>query len=239
MRIIVKFLNQKGRLSFARTLAWRWRGQMASAFILLMTCMADLPLWADGIRDVWQTVPDSIVPAIDRVRRLEMLDLVDYKVKAEVKNMLGSNSVMDTLTADYLHITISASSEMAISLLPCGDGDSVICVLRTYMGPEPDSEITFYTPCWQPLDAAAYLPFHSLSESWQQLVVRPDTISPERYGELMTLVRVPLVGAVMSCDGRHIDLSLSVPMQGIDDRPAMAAIASCRRLTWNGQRFVW
>ena len=87
---------------------------MASAFILLMTCMADLPLWAYGIRDVWQTVPDSIVPAIDRVRRLEMLDLVDYKVKAEVKNMLGSNSVMDTLTADYLHITISASSEMAI-----------------------------------------------------------------------------------------------------------------------------
>ena len=70
MRIIVKLLNQKGRLSFARTLVWGWRGQMTSAFILLMACMADLPLWAYGIRDVWQTVPDSIVPAIDRVRRL-------------------------------------------------------------------------------------------------------------------------------------------------------------------------
>ena len=226
-------------IAHAPNVTMRCKGLMIVAYAILMSCVAAVPAWADGIRDVWQTVPDSIVPAIDRVRRLEMLDLVDYKVKAEVKNMLGSNSVMDTLTADYLHITISASSEMAISLLPCGDGDSVICVLRTYMGPEPDSEITFYTPCWQPLDAAAYLPFHSLSESWQQLVVRPDTISPERYGELMTLVRVPLVGAVMSCDGRHIDLSLSVPMQGIDDRPAMAAIASCRRLTWNGQRFVW
>ena len=83
------------------------------------------------------------------------------------------------------------------------------------------------------------MPFRSLSESWQQLTARPDTISPERYGELMSLVRVPLVGAVLAADGQHVDLSLSVPMLGIDDRPAVAAIAVTRRMTWNGQRFVW
>ena len=212
---------------------------MISAFLLLMSCTAVLPTWADGICDVWQTVPDSIVPAIDRVRRLEMLDLVDYKVKAEVKNRLGSNSVIDTLTASYLHVTISASSEMAMTLLSCESGDTVVCVVRTYKGPEPDSAIAFYTSQWKPLAPACYMPFRSLSESWQQLTARPDTISPERYGELMSLVRVPLVGAVLAADGQHVDLSLSVPMLGIDDRPAVAAIAVTRRMTWNGQRFVW
>ena len=228
-----------GKRFLARTVILRWKGRMISAFLLLMSCTAVLPTWADGICDVWQTVPDSIVPAIDRVRRLEMLDLVDYKVKAEVKNRLGSNSVMDTLTASYLHVTISASSEMAMTLLSCESGDTVVCVVRTYKGPEPDSEIAFYTSQWKPLAPACYMPFRSLLESWQQLTARPDTISPERYGELMSLVRVPLVGAVLAADGQHVDLSLSVPMLGIDDRPAVAAIAVTRRMTWNGQRFVW
>ncbi len=228
-----------GRISPAPTVAWRGKGWMISAFILLMACTAVLPSGADGIRDVWKTVPDSVVPAIDRVRRLEMLDLVDYKVKAEVKNRLGSNSVMDTLTASYLHVAISASSEMAMTLLTCESGDTVVCVVRTYRGPEPDSEIAFYSSRWKQLDASSFLPFRSLSESWQQLTARPDTISPERYGELMSLVRVPLVGAVLSADGKHVDLSLSVPMLGVDDRPAVASIAVSRRLTWNGQRFVW
>ncbi|MGM9708703.1 MAG: DUF3256 family protein [Prevotella sp.] len=228
-----------GRISLARTMAWRGKGWINPAFTLLMACTAVLPSWADGIRDVWKTVPDSVVPAIDRVRRLEMLDLVDYKVKAEVKNRLGSNSVMDTLTASYLHVTISASSEMAMTLLPCESGDTVVCVVKTYKGPEPDSKIAFYTSQWKQLDASCFLPFRSLSESWQQLTARPDTISPERYGELMSLVRVPLVGAILSADGQHVALSLSVPMLGVDDRPAVASIAVSRRLTWNGQRFVW
>ena len=228
-----------GKRFLARTVILRWKGRMISACRRLMSCTAVLPTWADGICDVWQPVPDSIVPAIDRVRRLEMLDLVDYKVKAEVKNRLGSNSVMDTLTASYLHVTISASSEMAMTLLSCESGDTVVCVVRTYKGPEPDSEIAFYTSQWKPLAPACYMPFRSLSESWQQLTARPDTISPERYGELMSLVPVPLVGAVLAADGQHVDLSLSVPMLGIDDRPAVAAIAVTRRMTWNGQRFVW
>lgn len=226
-------------IAHAPNVTMRCKGLMIVAYAILMSCVAAVPSWADGIRDVWQTVPDSIVPAIDRVRRLEMLDLVDYKVRAEVRNRLGSNSVMDTLTANYLHVTISESSEMAMALLPCESGDTVLCVVSTYRGPEPDSKIAFYTPCWKSLDAAGHLPFHSLPESWQQLTARPDTISQERYDELMSLVRVPLVGAVLSPDGLHVDLSLSVPMLGVDDRQAMAAITVSRRMTWDGQRFVW
>ena len=52
---------------------------------------------ARDMRSVWKSVPDTVVPGIDRVRRLEMLDLVDYRVKAEVNNRLGTTSVMDTV----------------------------------------------------------------------------------------------------------------------------------------------
>lgn len=49
---------------------------------------------AREIRSVWKSMPDSEVVAIDKVRRLEMLDLVDYKVKAEVNNRLDRKSVV-------------------------------------------------------------------------------------------------------------------------------------------------
>ena len=78
-------------IAHAPNVTMRCKGLMIAAYAILMSCAAAVPSWADGIRDVWQTVPDSIVPAIDKVRRLEMLDLVDYNVRAEVRNRLGGS----------------------------------------------------------------------------------------------------------------------------------------------------
>ena len=85
--------------------------------LALMLIALSATAQAREIRSVWKSMPDSVVVAIDKVRRLEMLDLVDYKVKAEVNNRLGSHSVMDTITSNYLHIMVSKASELSMRLL--------------------------------------------------------------------------------------------------------------------------
>ena len=52
-------------------------------------------------------MPDSLLPYLNKNQRLELLELRDMKVKAEVKNLLNGNTVMDTLTTNYLSLTLS------------------------------------------------------------------------------------------------------------------------------------
>ncbi len=194
---------------------------------------------AREIRSVWKSMPDSLVLAIDKVRRLEMLDLVDYKVKAEVDNRLGSHSVMDTITSNYLHIMVSKASELSMRLLPTAEGDTLVCMVYTYKAPKPESKISFYSLDWQQLDASKYLPFASIADVADSLYIKPDSISQERYAELRNDVVVALVSAQQSIENDDICLSLSLPMAAKDNKASMTAIADKRKLVWTGKKYVY
>ena len=194
---------------------------------------------AREIRSVWKSMPDSLVLAIDKVRRLEMLDLVDYKVKAEVDNRLGSHSVMDTITSNYLHIMVSKASELSMRLLPTAEGDTLVCMVYTYKAPKPESKISFYSLDWQQLDASKYLPFASIADAADSLYTKPDSISQERYAELRNDVVVALVSAQQSIENDDICLSLSLPMAAKDHKASMTAIADKRKLVWTGKKYVY
>lgn len=194
---------------------------------------------AREIRSVWKSMPDSLVFAIDKVRRLEMLDLVDYKVKAEVDNRLGSHSVMDTITSNYLHIMVSKASELSMRLLPTAEGDTLVCMVYTYKAPKPESKISFYSLDWQQLDASKYLPFASIADVADSLYIKPDSISQERYAELRNDVVVALVSALQSIENDDICLSLSLPMAAKDNKASMTAIADKRKLVWTGKKYVY
>ena len=194
---------------------------------------------AREIRSVWKSMPDSLVLAIDKVRRLEMLDLVDYKVKAEVDNRLGSHSVMDTITSNYLHIMVSKASELSMRLLPTAEGDTLVCMVYTYKAPKPESKLSFYSLDWQQLDASKYLPFASIADVADSLYIKPDSISQERYAELRNDVVVALVSAQQSIENDDIYLSLSLPMAAKDNKASMTAIADKRKLVWTGKKYVY
>ena len=194
---------------------------------------------AREIRSVWKSMPDSLVLAIDKVRRLEMLDLVDYKVKAEVDNRLGSHSVMDTITSNYLHIMVSKASELSMRLLPTAEGDTLVCMFYTYKAPKPESKISFYSLDWQQLDASKYLPFASIADVADSLYIKPDSISQERYAELRNDVVVALVSVQQSIENDDIYLSLSLPMAAKDNKASMTAIADKRKLVWTGKKYVY
>lgn len=194
---------------------------------------------AQEIRNVWKTMPDSIVSAVDKVRRLEMLDLVDYKVKAEVNNRLGTHSLMDTITANYLHVMVTKSSELSMRLLSTDTGDTLVCMVYTYKAPKPESRISFYNLNWQQLDASKYLPFASLADAADSMYTKLDSITDERYKKLKDNVVVELVSAQQSINNDEIILSLGLPMVAKDDKESMKAITKKRRLLWTGKKYVY
>ena len=102
-------------------------------------------------------MPDSLAPLLTKVNKEDFGDFLASNMKAEVKNRLGKNSEMLKLTADYLNLKMSESSEVQMKLLPVNDSVKVVCVVHTYKGPAADSSIRFYNTQWEELPLSSYL----------------------------------------------------------------------------------
>ena len=90
------------------------------------------------------SMPDEVMPYLTKNQRLEFAELQEMGVKAEVKNALNDVSVMDTLTTDFLQIRMSKVATLQMKKLPVENGDSVICLVKTFSLPEKESELYLY-----------------------------------------------------------------------------------------------
>lgn len=102
--------------------------------------------------DVFKQMPDSLMPYITHNDRLDMIDYLDAGMKAEVTNKFNGKSVLDTISTDYLHLTLSDALVVEMGVLPVEEltVDSctqVVCVVSTYA--QMESTLTFYTAKWQ------------------------------------------------------------------------------------------
>jgi len=116
--------------------------------VCLLLVFVAVQVQAKSIREVWAAMPDSMIPYLTKTLRLEMLDFTDMGVRADVKNVFGGVSEMDTLTTDYLKVTLNVSSELQMKMLPVQGSDSVVCVVRTYLGPVAESIVSIYSQDW-------------------------------------------------------------------------------------------
>jgi len=108
------------------------------------------------IKDVFRQMPDSILPSLSANSRLDFIDFKDSGMKAEVKNELGGQSEMTSLTDSTLTIRMSAALQVEMRLLrpvQAADSSRVICLIQTYgtdsLGLE--SQVDFYSLTWQRL----------------------------------------------------------------------------------------
>ena len=88
---------------------------------ILCAClmMASLGMEAKSMKDLLVSMPDSVVPYLNHNLRLEFIELQEMGVKAEVKNLLGETSVMDTLTADFAQLRTSKSATLQYLCISC------------------------------------------------------------------------------------------------------------------------
>ena len=212
--------------------------------IILLVCAPILVGAQISLRDVWLSMPDGMIPYLNKNLRLEHLDFVDMGVKSEVNHQLNGVSVMDTLTADYTHITLSKSSSLELRLLPVNDSTKIICVVRTFKAPAEESEIRFYDTDWNLLTDDYGLEKIKNQDNTDtefllsSFVQRPDTLSTERFEELCKLIEPVMVSASFDVAEPVLTFRLSVPLAMPDDREQLKSILRPRRFKWDGKVFV-
>lgn len=194
---------------------------------------------AKSLRDMWVAMPDSLLPTLNANMRLELVELRDMKVKAEVKSLLDSDCVLDTLTSDYLQLTTSKAALVQMKMLPQVTGDSILCVVKTFAAPEKESEVRFYRQDWSEIEDGQSQMFSigNLSHMPDLLVAKPDTMSESCYRELKLKVEPKMYSAELSASDASITFQLSLPLVSNDDKKHLNAILMQRKFKWNGKIF--
>ena len=110
------------------------------------------------IQDVFKQMPNSVLPTLSENNRLDMLDFMASKMKAEVTNRLGDKSEMTVLTDTTLAIRMSEALQVEMLLLKpedaAGADSQVICLIETF-GRDSlslDSQVSFFTISWEKLN---------------------------------------------------------------------------------------
>ena len=100
-----------------------------NVLLLLMLLTFATNMSAKSLNELWVSMPDSLMPMVNKSQRIEFLDLKNLGVKAEVDNLLGESCQLDSVTSDYLKLTTSPSSLYEMRLLPQTSGDSLLCIV--------------------------------------------------------------------------------------------------------------
>ena len=111
------------------------------------------------MREVFKQMPDSLLPYLSENNRLDFIDFIDSKMKAEVKNRLGGTSEMTVLTDSTLSIRMSEALQIDMLLLrtvETADAGSseIICLIETFGADSLslESTVRFFTSSWQLLN---------------------------------------------------------------------------------------
>ncbi|MGI6243037.1 MAG: DUF3256 family protein [Prevotella sp.] len=200
-----------------------------SVSLLLFT----LTISAKSMVEVWETIPDAMLPYIDRNHRLEMTEFLSMGLKGEVNHSLQGQSEMDTITSNYIHLTLNESVEMHIKRLAYNNGDSILCVVKTWSAPDKESEVHFYTQDWQKLDIPN--PLEAYKTEFK--LIRPDSMSVEKFEALSSKVNFILTGAALSASNDNLQVFQSVPLLSTEDRDKIQPLLMSISLKWDGRTF--
>ena len=122
--------------------------------ITTLGTLADTP----QLRNLFVAMPDSVMPYLSRNSRLDFIDFIDSKMKAEVTNELGGKSMMTALADDSISIRMNETCSVDLLLLnikePVDSCSKVIALVRTLHieGDMVESEVEFYSTKWVRLD---------------------------------------------------------------------------------------
>ena len=202
-----------------------------TAIAILVVVMAFPAMAQRTMRDFIITMPDSLVEYLNKTKRTEMVDFYDMGVKAETVNLLQGSTVLDSLTGTFADISVNKSQRMQLALLPLHEADTLICMVNSFLGEAPESEVHFFNTQWMPMPSKDFLDEVTSS----QLLQRPDTMAVERYDELVRFFDPVMISAVMTPDNDLI-FQLSMPMVTKEEKKQLDAILLQKKLKWNRQR---
>ena len=210
--------------------------------IIFCVCVSVSAGAQNTMREAWFSMPDSLCLYLNKNLRTELVDFVDMGVKAEVKNLMNSVSVMDTLTADYTRVSLSEALTIELKLLPKADADTVICMVKTYNGPAKESLVSFYDSAWNPIaNDFGLTGMKSISQTDSSMIDSfvqcPDTLSNIEFEKRKKLIDPVMVYAELSPNDYSISFSLSMPLTTSEEQEQLKPIILQRKYKWEQGMF--
>ena len=128
--------------------------------IVMLGCLPVIaPAQVPVMATVFKQMPDSLMPYLSKNNRLDMLDFMDAKMKAEVTNLLDGRSEMTAITDDSLSIRLSDALRVDMKLerveQPVDSGYYVVRLVRTYIINANQTEriADVYSSVWRKLSS--------------------------------------------------------------------------------------
>ena len=199
--------------------------------LLFGLCLAAMPItmMAQQVCKMWVNMPTSVAGALEKSGRQELLDLKQMKKAATIAGPLGERCSIDTLTADFLSARMNEVYTLQMKMLPTSSGDSLLCLVQTYAGPQPESRIAFYSPDWKALS----MPQMHLDVDLQ----RPDTMSEDDFNKLQALFDPKLVSFSLSPSSAELVVALSPAAISEEGKANIKRLNLQNKLNWNGKTF--
>ena len=199
--------------------------------LLLGLCLAAMPItmMAQQVYKMWVSMPASVAGALEKSGRQELLDLKQMKKTAAIAGPLGEKCSIDTLTADFLSVRMNDVYTLQMKMLPTSSGDSLLCLVQTYEGPQPESRIAFYSPDWKALS----MPQMHLDVDLQ----RPDTMSESDFNKLQALFDPKLISFSLSPSTAELVVALSPAVISEEEKANVKLLKLQNKLNWNGKTF--
>ena len=199
--------------------------------LLFGLCLAAMPItmMAQQVCKMWVNMPTSVAGALEKSGRQELLALKPMKKAATIAGPLGEKCSIDTLTADFLSVRMNDVYTLQMKMLPTSSGDSLLCLVQTYAGPQPESSISFYSPDWKALS----MPQMHLDVDLQ----RPDTMSEDDFNKLQALFDPKLVSFSLSPSSAELVVALSPAAISEEGKANIKRLNLQNKLNWNGKTF--
>ena len=128
---------------------------------------------------VLKQMPDSIVPYLSENNKLDIIDFLDSKMKAEVHNLLDGKTELLTMKERSAALQLNEASRLDIRLLdveePIDSASQIVCLVSTYGTDVQESRVAFYSLRWHPLPTARFvtLPAEMFTASFSDDAAHP------------------------------------------------------------------
>lgn len=199
--------------------------------IYILFCINTLT--AQNMREVLQSMPDSILPMFTRNDRLDFIDFVDNSMKAEVKTRFGDVAEMTVLAEDFCHIKTSEVSSFEIKLLNLGE---IICIVNSIKQDGWDSSLSFFNNKWECLKSEDFFTIPHLSS----FIPHPEGMDNSVYQNLLNRADIPYFFIQMNAESQ--DLRITYSSSAVKDHDYDSLLKPYIHpelyLHWNGKAFV-
>jgi hypothetical protein len=130
---------------------------MKKKAILIISLFVFHTMQAQTVKDIFISLPESILPDLSSNARLDLIDLYEAGREAHLLNSFEDSVSIEKLTQDYLLLK-SGKNSFQLIVLQMINESKLYCIIHTVCAPLCDSRMEFYSVSGNKLDSGIFFP---------------------------------------------------------------------------------